>query len=73
MGHMVTMESVLPKNVPVTKDRYLEILADHLEGCFTKCQSEIYQQDGVPHHSAYLACDWLEWVGVDYIKDWPYL
>ena len=62
---------VLPKNLTVNKDRYLELLADHLEDCFTVCQSEIFQQDGAPAHTAKLIREWFEWVGVDYIRDWP--
>ena len=62
---------VLPKNLTVNKDRYLELLADHLEDCFTVCQSEIFQQDSAPAHTAKLIHEWFEWVGVDYIRDWP--
>ncbi|KAG0716278.1 Transposable element Tcb1 transposase [Chionoecetes opilio] len=62
---------VLPKNLTVNKERYLELLADHLEDCFIACQSEIFQQDGAPAHTAKLVSSWFEWVGVDYIRDWP--
>ncbi|KAG0721643.1 Transposable element Tcb1 transposase [Chionoecetes opilio] len=62
---------VLPKNFTVNKERYLELLADHLEDCFIACQSEIFQQDGAPAQTAKLFSSWFEWVGVDYIRDWP--
>ena len=28
-------------------------------------------QDGASCHAAILIKDWFEWVGIDYIKDWP--
>lgn len=62
---------VLPKNVTVNKERYLELLNDHLEDCFIDCKSEVFQQDGAPAHTAKLIKEWFEWVDVDYIKDWP--
>lgn len=62
---------VLPKNLTVNKERYLELLADHLEDCFTKCNSEIFMQDGAPAHTAKLIRNWFEWVDIEYIKDWP--
>ncbi|KAG0718709.1 Transposable element Tcb2 transposase [Chionoecetes opilio] len=62
---------VLPKNLTVNKERYHELLAEHMEDCFTACQSEIFQQDGAPAHTARLVSSWFEWVGVDYNRDWP--
>ena len=69
--HEVGKLVVLPKNVTVSKNRYLELLADHLMDCFTLCKSEVFQQDGAPAHTAKLVRDWLEWVSVYYIRDWP--
>lgn len=62
---------VLPKNITVNKERYLELLCDHLEDCFDACKSEVFMQDGAPAHTAKLIKEWFEFVGVDYIKDWP--
>ena len=62
---------VLPKNIKVNQERYLELLADHLEDCFDSCQSKIFQHDGAPAHKSKLVLDWLDFVGVDYVKDWP--
>ncbi|KAG0718219.1 Transposable element Tcb1 transposase [Chionoecetes opilio] len=47
---------VLSKNLTVNKERYLELLADHLEDCFIACQGEIFQQDGAPAHSRIGQC-----------------
>jgi len=69
--HSVGKLVVLPKNVTVSKERYLELLADHLEDCFKICRSEVYQQDGAPAHTAKLVTGWLDFVGIEYIKDWP--
>lgn len=73
-GHLVTMKSeklvVLPEYVIVNKDRYLKLLADHLQDYFTECHSKSYRQYGAPVHSAKLVHDWLAWVGVNYIRDW---
>lgn len=49
---------------------YLELLAGHLN-CFIEYRSETIQQDCAPVYSAKLIHDWLDWVGVDYIKNWP--
>ena len=62
---------MLPRNVTVNKERYLELRADHLNDCFMTCKSGIFQQDGASAFTAKLVCHWLEWVGVDYIRDWP--
>ena len=51
---------VLPKNITVIKERY-----------FDACKSEVFMQDGAPAHTAKLIKEWFEFVGVDYIKDWP--
>ena len=62
---------VLPKNVTVNQERHLELLPDHLEDCFNSCQSKIFQHNGALAHRSKLVLDWLDFVGVDYVKDWP--
>ena len=69
--HGVGKLVVLPKNVTVNKDRYLELLSEHLYECFQRCQSEIFMQDGAPCHTAKLIKEWFDFVQVKFIKDWP--
>lgn len=61
---------VLPKNLTVNKERYLELLCDHLEDCCDACKREVFMQDGAHVHTAKLNKEWFEFVPVDYIKDW---
>ncbi|MPC88779.1 Transposable element Tcb1 transposase [Portunus trituberculatus] len=69
--HGVGKLVILPKNVTINTEKYLELLADHLEDCFEICQSEVYQQDGLSAHTGRLVTGWLDFVGIEYIKDWP--
>lgn len=45
MGYDGTGNLVLPMNMTVSKDFYLELLAELLEDCFSCCQSNMFQQD----------------------------
>ena len=62
---------MFPKNITVNKERYLELHTHHLMDCFTLYKSEVFQQDCAPAHTAKLVRDWLEWVSVDFIREWP--
>lgn len=69
--HGVGSLVVLPRNVTMSTDRYLELLSDNLENCFEQCKSDVFMQDGAPCHTAKLIKEWFDFVQVDYIKDWP--
>lgn len=69
--HGVGKLVILPRNVLMNADRYLELLSDHLEDCFEMCQTNLFMQDGVPCHTAKLIKNWFDFVQVDYIRDWP--
>ena len=66
---------VLPKNEMVNRFVYLDLLSDHLDDCFKQCRipytTGTFMQDGASCHTAILIKDWFDWVGIDYIKDWP--
>ena len=66
---------VLPKNEMVNQHTYLELLSEHLDDCFTLCRiprtTGTFMQDGATCHTANIIKQWFEWVGIDYIKDWP--
>lgn len=64
--------AVLPRNVTVNEDCFLKLLTESSENCFGHCQSNVFRQDGAPAHISELIKGWLEWVGIDYIKDWPW-
>ena len=42
---------VLPKNTTANKERYLEMLCDHLEDCIDACKRVVFMQDGGPLHT----------------------
>lgn len=44
--------AVLPRNVTVNKERYLEMFADNLADCFDECRAEVFMQHGAPCHTA---------------------
>ena len=66
---------VLPKNETVNKEVYLDLLSEHLSDCFQMCRipfsTGTFMQDGASCHTAKLIKNWFDWVGIDYIKDWP--
>lgn len=43
---------ILPKNIHMNKNNYLELLCDHLPDSFLKCQADFFMQDGAPCHTA---------------------
>ena len=43
---------VLPKNLKMEGNVYLELLADHLPESIDLCSAKILQQDGAPAHTA---------------------
>ena len=67
VGKLVFLE----KNMTMNKDRYLELLCDHLPDCFDLCQGHVFMQDGAPCHTAAVVKDWLKFCCVDFIEDWP--
>lgn len=69
--HGVGKLVVLLKSITLNKERYLELLADHLENCFMICLSEGYQQDRVPALTDKLVTGWLNFGGTECIRDWP--
>ena len=62
---------VLPKNLKVNQDVYLELLSDHLPESFERTGAQVFQQDGAPAHTARSITTWLEDCQVPFIKDWP--
>ena len=62
---------VLPRNENLNKDKYLELLCDHLPECFEVSQADIFMQDGAPCHTAHCVTQWLRDCEVQYIDDWP--
>lgn len=62
---------VLPKNIRVNQNIYLELLSDHLPDSFEKTGATVFQQDGAPCHKAKSISTWLNDCGVSFIKDWP--
>ena len=62
---------VLPKNLKVNANVYLELLADHLPECFDMCSAKVFQQDGAPAHTAKSVTQWLRDCEVPFIDDWP--
>lgn len=69
--HGVGVLVFLEPGVSMNANRYLELLYDHLELCFEKCQAAVFQQDGAPCHTARPVKQWLSDCAVDYIEDWP--
>ena len=66
---------VLPKNETVNKEKYLELLSDHLDDCFKMCRvpyaTGTFMQDGASCHTANIIKDYFDFVQIDYIKQWP--
>ena len=66
---------VLPKNETMNSEKYLMLLADNLHECFDKCKLKadtgVFQQDGASCHTAKIITEYLDFVGIDYIKPWP--
>ena len=66
---------VLPKNETVNKEVYLDLLSQNLHDCFAMCRipftTGTFMQDGASCHTAKIIKDWFDWVGINYIKDWP--
>lgn len=62
---------VLPRNIRVNQNVYLELLCDHLPDAFDKLGARVFQQDGAPAHTAKSITTWLTDCGVPFIKDWP--
>ena len=62
---------VLPQNLMVNQQVYLNILEDHLGECFANSGAEILQHDGAPAHRANAVKNWLKNNEVEYISDWP--
>ena len=50
---------VLPKNLKVNANVYLELLADHLPESFDMCSAKILKQDFAPAQTAKSATQWL--------------
>ena len=49
----------------------MELLWDNLEECFEKTRATVFQQDGVPCHTAKDVIRWFDNSAIDVIKDWP--
>ena len=59
----------------MNKEKYLVLISDHLMDCFVKCRiplrNGIFQQDGATCHTAKIIGEYLDFVNVDYINEWP--
>ena len=62
---------VLPKNLRMNADYYLELSSDYLPDSFELCSAEVLQQDSAPAHTAKLVLQWLRDCEVPFISDWP--
>ena len=66
---------VLPQNLTMNKERYLELLSDHLYDCFRMCKVKldrgIYMQDGATCHTAKIIKEYFSFVKINYIEKWP--
>ncbi len=66
---------ILPKNQTVNKEVYLDLISEHLYDCFEMCRipfsTGTFMQDGATCHTAKIIKNWFDWVGIDYIKNWP--
>lgn len=51
---------VLSKNIKVSQHVYLEVLCDHLPKSFEPTKVAVFQQDGVPAHTAISVTQWLQ-------------
>lgn len=60
---------IIPRNATLNKELYL--LCKNLPDCFNKCKSEIFVQDGAPAHKDKFVPRWIEFCGVNCVKDWP--
>ena len=66
---------VLPQNITMNKERYLELINDHLYDCFRKCKipmaKGIFMQDGATCHTAKIIREYFDFVKINYIEKWP--
>ena len=66
---------ILPRNVSMNSERYIELLRGNLNESFRKCKiprrNGILLQDGATCHTARIVKEYLENNSVNYIKEWP--
>ena len=66
---------VLPRNLTMNKERYLELIEDHLYDCFRMCKVRldrgIFMQDGASCHTAKIIKEYFSNVKINYIEKWP--
>ena len=66
---------ILPRNVSMNSQRYIELLKNNLNKCFRKCRIRrsraILQQDGATCHTAKVVGKYLDSNNISYIKPWP--
>lgn len=68
--HGIVKLVVLTKSITVDQERCLELLSDHLQDCFNSYQCEVLQHVGAQPHRFKLVLGWLDFVGVNYVKNW---
>ena len=66
---------ILPANVTMNKERYVDLLKTNLNESYRKCKiarrNGILLQDGATCHTAKYTRDYLERNNIEYIKEWP--
>ena len=62
---------VLPPNVRMNAEIYMDLLAEHLHESFELTGAQVFQQDGAPCHTARAVKDWLSVCEIPVINDWP--
>lgn len=62
---------ILPKNVTMNAERYLDLIKLNLHGCLTECRADIFMQDGAPCHTAKIVKKYFNFIQLNYIEDWP--
>lgn len=62
---------ILPKNIRLNGQNYLELLMDHLPDAFEEANASFFMQDGAPCHTCAAVVGWLRDCQVDFYDDWP--
>jgi transposase len=60
----------LPSNVTINAQKYIEILESKLQTCMTIHETQVFQQDGAPAHTARIVKNWINDRGIE-LLDWP--
>lgn len=62
---------ILPKNIRLNSQIYLELLMDHLPSAFDKADASFFMQDSAPCHTSAAVVEWMRDCQVEFFDDWP--